>query len=50
MQSLNNLKQMGLALHSYHDTHEGLPSGFLSTTTGPWTGGSIDAVPENGPG
>ena len=50
MSSLNNLKQMGLALHAYHDGKRRLPPGFTSTTTGSWPGGSNDAVPETGPG
>jgi len=49
-QSLTNLKQIGLALHNYHDSHRALPSGFRSTTTGTWQGGPNDAVPESGPG
>jgi type II secretory pathway pseudopilin PulG len=49
-QSLSNLKQMGLALHNYHDANRRLPPGFRSTTTGTWSGGSNDAVPESGPG
>jgi prepilin-type N-terminal cleavage/methylation domain-containing protein len=49
-QSLSNLKQIGLALHNYHDANRSLPPGFRSTTTGTWGGGSNDAVPESGPG
>jgi prepilin-type N-terminal cleavage/methylation domain-containing protein len=48
--SLSNLKQIGIALHSFHDSQRRLPAGFRSTTTGSWAGGSNDAVPESGPG
>ncbi len=48
--SLNNLKQIGIALQIYHDARNHLPPGFISTPTGPWPGGSNDPVPESGPG
>jgi prepilin-type N-terminal cleavage/methylation domain-containing protein len=48
-QSLSNLRQIGIALHCYHDARRTLPPGFRSTTTGTWAGGS-NAVPESGPG
>ncbi len=48
--SLSNLRQIGLAMHTYHDATRSLPPGFRSTTTGTWAGGSNDAVPESGPG
>ncbi len=56
MQSLNNLKQMGLALHAYHDSHQALPPGFVSNVTPGWAytpshplGGNQPAS-ETGPG
>ncbi len=56
MSSLNNLKQMGLALHSYHDANGALPSGFVSTVQPGWAYnpahplGSNQAATESGPG
>jgi len=55
-QSLNNLKQMGLALHSFHDANGQLPSGFVSTVTSGWAYnpshplGSNQPATEAGPG
>jgi prepilin-type N-terminal cleavage/methylation domain-containing protein/prepilin-type processing-associated H-X9-DG protein len=45
MKCTNNLKQLGIALHSYHDTNAGFPSGYYTQGAFIHTGWELQLLP-----
>src|SRR5262249_54432616 len=46
-QCQNNLKQIGLALHGYHDTYKVFPIGMLSAIGNAWSGNMLPYIEGN---
>jgi type II secretory pathway pseudopilin PulG len=46
----SHIRQIGLALHTYHQAYGSFAPGFISQVTGVWSGLGNDGIPESGPG